>query len=70
MTILLLIAMVFSDGDAGTLAIRFQTPEECFKAVETMNEKVVAHNTTQPVKVTEIAMQCVQTKKAPQGQGT
>lgn len=68
MKILLLVALIFSDGDGAFVGFQFPTPEECFKGQAVMVEKIAAHNTNQPIKVTEYSMACVETKKAPQGQ--
>lgn len=67
MTILLLMAMLFSDGSSGTLGVRFDSYDECSKGMESMREKIKANNASAEIKVLEYAMSCVETRKAPKG---
>lgn len=65
--VVLLILMIFSDGDSGTLGMGFKNYDDCSKGMAVMTEKIKQNNTTAEVKVTEVAMACVETRKAPKG---
>lgn len=67
MTILLLMAMLFSDGSSGTLGIRFDSYDACSKGMSAMQEKIKANNASAEIKVLEYAMSCVESRKAPKG---
>lgn len=69
MTVVLLILLMFDDGSSGTLGIGFKSYDDCSKGMTQMTEKIKQNNTTPEAKVTEYAMACVETRKAPKGDG-
>lgn len=67
MTVVLLILMMFSDGSSGTLGLGFKSYDDCANGMRTMQEKIKENNATAEIQVTEYAMACVETRKAPKG---
>lgn len=69
MTVVLLIPLMFNDGSSGTLGIGFKSYDDCANGMRSMQEQIQQNNKKEDAKVTEYAMACVETRKAPQGDG-
>lgn len=67
MKFVMLLLLVFSEGEATTTGLKFDSMEACEKYRVKIHETIAAYNAKDSPKVMQYAASCLAVKQAPQG---